>query len=181
MHTVVRNNLLPARFGQNIKDSEIQEMIDMVTAQKISHVFGEKNDIFPDRNHTLHIDVRIIANNSNLPGANLYKVDVQRKTGTITTIGEAFITLGAEAEYLANPFSSQVPALLISFSFKIINRIGNLLYRLYGKNRLLSNEPNIKYFKNLFDNIWVICYLICRDYKNVKRKQGDGFNGIKRI
>lgn len=77
MHTVVRNNLLPARFGQNIKDSEIQEMIDMVTAQKISHVFGEKNDIFPDRNHTLHIDVRIIANNSNLPGANLYKVDVQ--------------------------------------------------------------------------------------------------------
>lgn len=67
------------------------------------------------------------------------------------------------------------------FYFKIINQIGNLLYRLYGKNRLLSNEPNIKYFKNLFDNIWVICYLICRDYKNVKRKQGDGFNGIKRI
>ena len=104
MHTVIRNNLLPARFGQNIKNSEIQEMIDMVTAQKISNVFREKNDIFEGHNHTLHIDVRIIANNSNLLGANLYKVDVQRKTGEVTTIGEAFITLGAEAEYLANPF-----------------------------------------------------------------------------
>ena len=102
MHTVIRNNLLPARFGQNIKNSEIQEMIDMVTAQKISNVFREKNDIFEGHNHTLHIDVRIIANNSNLLGANLYKVDVQRKTGEVTTIGEAFITLGAEAENLAD-------------------------------------------------------------------------------
>ena len=142
MHTVVRNNLLPARFGQNIKDSEIQEMIDMVTAQKISHVFGEKNDIFPDRNHTLHIDVRIIANNSNLPGANLYKVDVQRKTGTITTIGEAFITLGAEAEYLANPFSNQV----------LKNLADNLVNALKRSMEEVKQSANSQYYFVAADN-----------------------------
>lgn len=142
MHTVVRNNLLPARFGQNIKDSEIQEMIDMVTAQKISHVFGEKNDIFPDRNHTLHIDVRIIANNSNLPRANLYKVDVQRKTGTITTIGEAFITLGAEAEYLANPFSSQV----------LKNLADNLVNALRRSMEEVKQSANSRYYFVAADN-----------------------------
>ena len=142
MHTVVRNNLLPARFGQNIKDSEIQEMIDMVTAQKISHVFREKNDIFPDRNHTLHIDVRIIANNSNLPGANLYKVDVQRKTGTITTIGEAFITLGAEAEYLANPFSSQV----------LKNLADNLVNALKRSMEEVKQSANSRYYFVAADN-----------------------------
>lgn len=139
MHTVIRNNLLPARFGQNTKNSEIQEMIDMVTAQKISNVFREKNDIFEGYNHTLHIDVRIIANNSNLPGANLYKVDVQRKTGTITTIGEAFITLGAEAEYLANPFSSQ-------------NLADNLVNALKRSMEEVKQSANSRYYFVAADN-----------------------------
>ena len=82
------------------------------------------------------------ANNSNLPGANLYKVDVQRKTGTITTIGEAFITLGAEAEYLANPFSSQV----------LKNLADNLVNALRRSMEEVKQSANSRYYFVAADN-----------------------------
>ena len=83
--------------------------------------------------------MRIIANNSNLPGANLYKVDVQRKTGEVTTIGEAFITLGAEAEYLANPFSSQ-------------NLADNLVNALKRSMEEVKQSANSRYYFVAADN-----------------------------
>lgn len=91
MKTVIEDNLIE-NFGKNVTQTEIDEMKELVTEQKILNVFNDQNNIFGDNSRIIHIDARYIND------TKMYKIDVQRKGGDNSTIGIAFISEAVKKE-----------------------------------------------------------------------------------
>lgn len=83
-----------SNFAKNVKQSEINEMEDLISnnKNKVLNVFRGMNNVFGDEADNIHIDAMHIKTEP------LYKIDVQRKHGKITTIGQAFISEAVEKE-----------------------------------------------------------------------------------
>lgn len=83
-----------SNFGKNVTQSEINEMEELISNNKnrILNVFRGMNNVFGDKADNIHIDAMHIKTDP------LYKIDVQRKHGKITTIGQAFISEAVKNE-----------------------------------------------------------------------------------
>lgn len=83
-----------SKFAKNVKQFEINEMEELISnnKNKVLNVFRGMNNVFGDEAASIHIDARYTTTE------HLYKIDVQRKQGKITTIGQAFISEAVENE-----------------------------------------------------------------------------------
>lgn len=105
-----------SNFAKNVKQSEINEMEDLISnnKNKVLNVFRGMNNVFGDKADNIHIDAMHIKTEP------LYKIDVQRKQGKITTIGQAFISEAVKNE---TDYASDIVTVSNDLCDKLVNSL----------------------------------------------------------
>lgn len=105
-----------SNFGKNVTQSEINEMEELISnnKNKVLNVFRGMNNVFGDEADSIHIDAKYTITE------HLYKIDVQRKHGKITTIGQAFISEAVKNE---TDYASDIVTVSNDLCDKLVNSL----------------------------------------------------------